>query len=221
MLNEAIAKLVELLKPDQATFIIAIIGCATGVISCAVHVYNAIQDHPKLKIERLSEYFATFFTNDSEQFVCKHVLLVHCRLNSKANIPMSIKRIEIRRRRLLKEIDVLEYRGIYHVDELRCGEKDKNVTTLKTLSHATLPLRLDGMEIRDCTLAFPFSDKLYAAFDAAKNRGAKMKIVVRFYWNNKHKDFRLDLVQEDKEDRSLTKGPRMPIRNTHPIDTSQ
>lgn len=174
---------------DNITFVIAIVGCITGVCSLVLNFYKAIIEKPKLKIEVLMPNSNGFTQNQDKTYKCKTILCIHLSFSNVGTYPVSISNIFLQSLNC-KIKPVSDYKHNYGI-----AKDNVNSKAFHFYPFCELPKFIGVGEIAQVTLLFPFADELFAAY----NRGdlKRVKIAIHMPNHKLHKSVSIaEITQE-------------------------
>lgn len=145
------------------SLIVAIIGCATGLISIIIVLINNIFQIGKqrfsLSEKRKSYYFKSDETNIKGCYNTKICATVSIKATNQSSYPITIDEVVIQN----KNLKAYHYND-FSFDYIEVPTAPNIVTSCDTEKLATLPLKLDPFETKYFAVGFPFFENLVLTY---------------------------------------------------------
>ena len=161
---------------DFVTLVIACVGCAIGLLSFLMQIFNK----PKIEIRPYAEKLTGFMTNPNIgtgkfAFMPKFALVAITVVSLKP-FDTSIYKIELSSGDFSTIYD--SECKIDKVSVIDNNNKTRHMSLLDSSGQITLPYRLCGMEVLNLFLAFPYVQSLYSQY---KESGKPVDATVRIH----------------------------------------
>ena len=172
---------------NSFTKIIALIGCVTGICSLVLNFYKILSEKPKIKLEDYKFYLNGFCNNDEEIYKSNKILVINLRISNISLAPASLKSALIKHNGLIFRPDFR-----YKIDKVSI-KRDKIMHYYSIDKQLIFPLIIEPMEIINCSLVFPYADKLFETY--VKNNYKPMKITLNLLTPSKKLKFKTKIFE--------------------------
>jgi len=141
---------------EIATFIIAIIGCVTGMCSLAFNFYKSYSEKPRIIIEVPVPEINGFIDNDPLKFPARKGLVIILRFSNPGINPISVKQVAIKQNDIfiLPNLDAPTGLWLWNLQK-SCFHISFSAPPEK------VPFLIEAGNSVDITFYFPFADILY------------------------------------------------------------